>query len=73
MHLSAEILGIAASVVILFSGFMKGEKKLRMVAVVGSAMMTVYGVWLGAFSVWFLNGALTIAHLYRLLRLEENS
>lgn len=71
--MSAEVLGVIASVVILFSGLMKGEKKLRMVAVVGSAMMTVYGIWLGAFSVWFLNGALTIAHLYRLLRLEKTA
>lgn len=66
-----EILGICASVVILISGMMKGEKKLRAVDAVGSLMMTIYGVLLGAFSVWFLNGALAIAHLYRLWQLKR--
>lgn len=70
--MSVEVLGVIASVVILFSGLMKGERKLRLVAVIGSALMTIYGVFLGAFSVWFLNGALTFAHLYRLFKLAKN-
>lgn len=68
----AEILGIAASVVILISGMMKGEKKLRSVDAVGSLMMAAYGIWIGAFSVWFLNGALAIAHIFRLWQLRRD-
>lgn len=69
---SAELLGLCASVVILISGMMKGEKKLRTVDAVGSFMMAVYGILIGAFSVWFLNGSLMFAHLFRLWQLKKN-
>lgn len=67
--MNAEYLGLSASVIILISGLMQSETKLRIVDTVGSIMMAVYGVLIHAPSVAFLNGALTIAHLYRLWRL----
>lgn len=67
----AEILGLCASVVILISGMMKGEKRLRSVDAVGSLMMAIYGALIGAFSVCFLNGALAVTHAYRLWQLRK--
>lgn len=70
--MNPEVLGIIASVVILISGMMKGEKRLRAVDSVGSIMMATYGALIGAFSVTFLNGALAIAHFYRLWQLKKS-
>lgn len=69
--MSAEYLGIAASSIILLSGLMQSEMKLRVIDTVGSIMMAAYGILIHAPSVIFLNGALTLAHLYRIRRLKK--
>lgn len=69
--MNAEFLGIAASSIILISGLMQSEMKLRVIDAVGSIMMAVYGILVHAPSVIFLNGALTLAHLYRIWRLKK--
>lgn len=70
--MNPEALGMVASIIILISGMMKGEKRLRAVDSVGSVLMSIYGAWIGAFSVCFLNGALAIAHIYRLWQLKKS-
>lgn len=61
-----EILGTIASVIVLMSFLMKGEKKIRLINILGAVMFVVYGISINAFSVWFLNGALILIHLYKL-------
>jgi hypothetical protein len=63
-----EILGTIASVIVLLSFLMRGEKNIRLVNIFGALCFVVYGIMINAFSVWFLNGALCIIHLYKLLK-----
>jgi len=63
-----EILGTIASVIVLISFLMKGEKKIRIINIVGAIMFVVYGLSINAFSVWFLNGMLFIIHIIKLLK-----
>ena len=71
--MNPEILGLTASVIILIGGMMQDEKGLRIIDSIGSVMMTIYGVLIGAPSVVFLNGALAIAHAYRIVRLTKRN
>jgi hypothetical protein len=63
-----EILGTIASVIVLLSFLMRGEKNIRLINIFGALCFVVYGIMINAFSVWFLNGALCIIHLYKLLK-----
>lgn len=63
-----EILGTIASVIVLISFIMKGERNIRLVNIIGAICFVVYGIMINAFSVWFLNGALTLIHIYKLLK-----
>lgn len=69
--MSIEILGIIASLLVLASFFMNGESKIRIVNIFGALAFVIYGLLLGAFSVWFLNGALFIVHIVKLYRLRS--
>lgn len=66
--MSWEILGTIASIIVLLSFLMKGEKNIRIVNIFGAICFVIYGIMINAFSVWFLNGALCIIHLYKLLK-----
>lgn len=66
--MSYEILGTLASVLVLISFLMRGEKKIRIINIVGALLFVIYGILINAFSVWFLNGALILIHLYYLTR-----
>ena len=48
---------------------MKGEIKIRLVNIVGALIFVVYGIGINAFSVWFLNGSLSIIHILKLRKL----
>lgn len=69
--MSYEVLGTIASVIVLISFLMKDEKGIRRVNIVGALVFTIYGLGIGAFSVWFLNGALFIIHIYRLYKISR--
>lgn len=69
--MNPEYLGLTASIIILISGLMQSERMLRVIDAFGSVLMAVYGAIIHAPSVILLNGALTIAHLYRLWRLRK--
>ena len=68
--MSIEVLGTIASVVVLMSFLMKGELKIRVINIIGAVIFVIYGILIDAFSVWFLNGALCIVHLYKLFKLN---
>ena len=63
-----EELGTLASIIVLISFLCKSERKIRIINVVGALLFVVYGALNGSFAVWFLNGALILIHLYKLLK-----
>jgi len=68
-----EILGTIASVFVLISFLMKGERNIRLVNIIGAFIFIIYGILINAFSIWFLNGALLIIHILKLIRrIDEN-
>ena len=69
--MNIELLGTFASILVLISFLMKNEKMIRSVNIVGAIVFVVYGICIKAFSIWFLNGALCIVHIYRLLKLKK--
>ena len=69
-----EIIGISATVLILFSMLFKtttlnGDIRMRVLNLIGSAIFTVYGCLLPAISTAVLNGALIIVNTYHLVSL----
>ena len=66
-----EIIGVIASVIVLISFVMNGEKKIRIINIIGALLFVIYGVLINAFSVWFLNGALFFVHTYKLIKLTK--
>ena len=60
-----EKLGILASILVLISFLMKGERKIRLINIFGAACFVIYGLMIKAFSVWFLNSALLLIHIYK--------
>lgn len=63
-----EIIGTIASIIVLLSFLMKGEKRIRLINILGAMVFVVYGVLIRAFSIWFLNAILVIIHLYKLIK-----
>lgn len=66
-----EVLGVLASLIVLLSFVMNGESKIRIINIVGALLFVIYGLLINAFSVWFLNGALLIVHIYKLIKLLQ--
>jgi len=67
-----EIIGILATILVLISFTQSDVKKIRYINIVGCILFVTYGLLIGAFSVWLLNGACLILHIYK-LRKESNS
>ncbi|MCL2362251.1 MAG: YgjV family protein [Defluviitaleaceae bacterium] len=62
-----EIIGIIATLFVLVSFLFTNEKRIRQVNIIGAVMFVVYGIIIGAISVYVLNGALIIIHIIKLL------
>lgn len=63
-----EIIGTIASIIVLLSFLMKGERRIRLINILGALVFVIYGVLIGAFSVWFLNSILVVIHIYKLIK-----
>ena len=61
-----EILGIIATLFVLLSFLFTNEKRIRQINIIGAVLFVVYGIILGAHSVYLLNGALIVIHIYKL-------
>lgn len=66
-----EVIGVLASIMVLISFIMNGEKKIRIINIFGATLFVIYGLLINAFSVWFLNGALLLLHIYKLIKLNK--
>lgn len=64
-----EAIGILATLFVLGSFLVDGEEKIRKINIFGAILFVVYGVLIGALSVWLLNGALLLIHAYKLNKL----
>lgn len=69
--MSYEVLGTLASILVLISFLMKGEIKIRIVNIFGALIFVIYGFLINAFSIWFLNGALLLIHILKLIKLSK--
>jgi uncharacterized protein with PQ loop repeat len=67
-----EAIGLLATIFVLISFLFNKPKQIRIVNIIGAALFVVYGLQLGALSVWLLNGALIAIHIYFLLKSEVN-
>jgi len=63
-----EIIGIIATLFVLLSFLFTSEKRIRQINIIGALIFIVYGVIITAHSVYILNGALIIIHMYKLYK-----
>ena len=63
-----EVLGIAATCMILVSFTFNDTVKIRILNMIGSIMFVIYGIYMNALSVWLLNGACVILQMYKLYK-----
>jgi len=68
-----ELIGIVASVFVLVSFLMKDIRVIRTIGIVACIVFVLYGLLLGALSIWLLNGILIFVHLYYLIRARKGS
>ncbi len=61
-----EVLGIIASLLVLVSFTFNNIKLIRVINIIGCILFVIYGLLINSFSVWFLNGALILVHIYYL-------
>lgn len=61
-----EIIGLVASILVLISFLFNKERNIRIINILGAICFVIYGVSIGALSVWLLNSALVIIHLWKL-------
>jgi len=73
MEFNIEIVGLIATLFVLASFLMSGEKNIRIINIVGALMFVVYGVLIGVLSVWLLNGLLFFIHIYKLYKLNQQN
>lgn len=66
-----EIIGIIASIMVLISFIMNGEKKIRIINIFGAMLFIIYGFLINSFSVWFLNLMLLLVHINKLIKLNN--
>jgi len=63
-----EALGIVATLFVLLSFLFTNEKRIRQINIIGAVLFVIYGIIISAISVYILNGALIIIHIYKLLK-----
>ncbi|MDY4788898.1 MAG: YgjV family protein [Bacilli bacterium] len=63
-----EIIGLVATLLVLISFSLNGERKIRMVNVIGASFFVVYGILINSLSTWVLNSFLIIIHATKLYK-----
>ena len=66
-----EILGITATLFVLASFIVKGEKRIRSINIFGALLFVIYGALLPSFSTMLLNAALIFIHIYHLFKKKK--
>ena len=63
-----ETIGVMATLFVLMSFLCTDERSIRLINIIGAALFVAYGLLLGALSVWALNLALIVIHIFYLTR-----
>lgn len=63
-----EWLGIAGTLFIILAFTMNGERKIRVLDLIGALLFVIYGVTIHSFSTVLLNVVLVVVQAYKLLR-----
>lgn len=63
-----EAIGILASCFVLLSFIFRKTIVIRSVNIIGATLFVVYGISIGALSVWLLNGILIIIHVFHIAK-----
>ena len=66
-----EIIGLIASVFVLISFIPKDIKLIRCINIVGCIVWIIYGILIGALSVWLMNLLVMIVHIYHLIKTKK--
>jgi hypothetical protein len=66
--MNIEIVGIVATLFVLASFLVNDLIKTRLINICGAILFVIYGINIGAFSTWLLNGVLVVVHIYYLIR-----
>lgn len=70
--MNIEIIGIIATLMVLVSFTMTGEVGIRSINIIGAVLFVIYGIFLQAFSIWFMNGLLIIIQVYKITQLRKD-
>lgn len=68
-----EYVGILATLFVLVSFTSSNRVFIRTVNSIGSVLFVIYGLNLGAHSVWILNSAVIVVNLYKLYKERKQS
>lgn len=63
-----ECIGILATLCVLVSFTQSKTNRIRIINSIGSVIFIVYGILISSFSVWFLNLAVLIVNIYKLIK-----
>lgn len=66
-----EIIGLAATSLVLLSFLMKKIETVRIVNIIGAVFFVVYGILINSLSTWIMNGALIIVHIIYLFKIYK--
>ena len=66
-----ELIGIIATIFIVVAFSMDGEKKIRILDLVGAVLFVIYGLLIKSFSTCLLNLILVGVQIYKLVKLQE--
>lgn len=66
-----ELIGILATIFVFIGFTQKGTIRIRILNSVGSILFVVYGLLIGALSVWILNGACLILNIYKVIKEKQ--
>lgn len=61
-----EVIGLSATLFVILSFTQSNLKLVRYINIVGCILFIIYGLLIGALSVWILNGVCLLLHIYKL-------
>lgn len=67
-----EIIGYIASILVAVSLTMSKILRLRVINLIGAIAFTIYGLGLGAYPIFFVNGFIVIIDIYYLVKMFRN-
>lgn len=70
--MNPEIIGLIATAIIFISYLPKDVRWIRAINFIGCIVWIIYGVMIGALSVWLMNLLVMIVHIYHLVKNKKH-